>query len=315
MSRKSSEAFSPRSSVHSGNQLDEPLLHPSEPLDGDRSQVVKSPTVAELGRLAQLSGPLALQNLAGFMLSIIATAFIGHLDDNVKLSAAVMATSFYNITGYSLVIGLSAGMETLCGQAFGAGNYAMLGLVLQRALLICCAACTLIALFWTQAHQLLLTLHQEPEIVAGASRYLAIATPALFLSSISSCIYRYLVTQQEVRPPMICTCITAALCPAYNWLLIYRFQMGLDGAAWAFVSSTGTYALLLTTYTVVREWQGLKNCDPRRTWTGFSWRAFAEWEVYLRYAAPSAAMICMEWWIFELVIFMAGSSPWGLHLP
>ncbi|GLI70070.1 hypothetical protein VaNZ11_014842 [Volvox africanus] len=83
--------------------------------------------------------------------------------------------------------------------------------------------------------------------------------------------------------------------------------MGLEGAAWAFLWSTGTYALLLTTYTAVREWQRLKNCDPRRTWAGFSLRAFSEWEVYLRFAAPSAAMICMEWWIFELCIFMAGS--------
>jgi MATE family multidrug resistance protein len=53
-------------------------------------------------------------------------------------------------------------------------------------------------------------------------RYLAIATPAVFLSAGSSCLYRYLVTQQEVRAPMICTIITAALCPLYNWLLIYR---------------------------------------------------------------------------------------------
>lgn len=41
----------------------------------------------------------------------------GHLDDPVLLSAAVLAGSFYNVTGYSIVIGLSAGMETLCGQA------------------------------------------------------------------------------------------------------------------------------------------------------------------------------------------------------
>lgn len=46
----------------------------------------------------------------------------------------------------------------------------MLGLVLQRAVLICWVACVPISLFWTQAHRLLLLLHQEPEIVAGASR-------------------------------------------------------------------------------------------------------------------------------------------------
>ncbi|GLC40447.1 hypothetical protein PLESTB_001346900 [Pleodorina starrii] len=308
MSRKSSEVLSPRASFQpSHDGLGEPLLPRSGGEDGDGDQSGRAQLVAELGRLARLSGPLILQNLAGYMLSVISTAFIGHLNDPVALSATVLATSFYNITGYSLVIGLSAGMETMCGQAYGAGNYSMLGLVLQRALLICWAACVPIALFWTQAHRLMLALHQEPLIVAGACKYLAIATPAVFLASVSSCLYRYLVTQQEVRPPMICTLITAALCPAFNWLLIYKFQMGLEGAAWAFLASTATYTALLAGYTVAREVLATRADKPRRTWAGFSWQAWADWGTYLRFAAPSAAMICMEWWIFELVIFMAGS--------
>lgn len=67
-------------------------------------------------RLLHLALPLVLQNIAGYTLSVVAAAFIGHLNDPVSLSAAVLAGSFYNISGYSLVIGLSAGMETLCGQ-------------------------------------------------------------------------------------------------------------------------------------------------------------------------------------------------------
>jgi len=34
--------------------------------------------------------------------------------------------SIYNLTGASVIIGLSAGMDTIAGQAFGAKNYRML---------------------------------------------------------------------------------------------------------------------------------------------------------------------------------------------
>lgn len=64
----------------------------------------------------RLAAPLVLQNVFGYSLSIVSAAFIGHLNDPVVLSSTVLAGSIYNITGYSLIIGLSGGMETLCGQ-------------------------------------------------------------------------------------------------------------------------------------------------------------------------------------------------------
>ncbi|KAG2444666.1 hypothetical protein HXX76_001410 [Chlamydomonas incerta] len=300
----SPRALSPsRTDGFGADNLQEPLLPRAEapaPDDGKRGRLL-----VELKKLQKLAGPLIIQNLFGYLLSVVSAAFIGHLNDPVALSSAVLAGSFYNITGYSLVIGLSAGMETLCGQAYGAKNYPMLGLILQRALLICWAACVPIALFWSQADRLLMLLHQQPEIVAGACRYLHIATPALFLSAISSCVFRYLVTQQEVRPSTICTIVTSALCPLYNWFFVYHLNWRLDGAAVAFVASTATYSALLTTYTAVRDWR--RRHKPSHTWPGFTWRALEGWGPYLRMAAPAAAMICMEWWIFEFVIFMAGS--------
>jgi MATE family multidrug resistance protein len=72
--------------------------------------------------------------------------------------------------------------------------------------------------------------------------------------------------------------------------------MGLDGAAWAFLASTATYTSQLAAYTVVREWRRAKDPHARHTWGGFSRAALGGWGTYLRFAAPSAAMICMEWW-------------------
>eukprot|EP00879_Flechtneria_rotunda_P024910 GHRR01026437.1.p1 GENE.GHRR01026437.1~~GHRR01026437.1.p1 ORF type:complete len:117 (+),score=45.37 GHRR01026437.1:537-887(+) len=64
-----------------------------------------------------MAGPLFLQNIFSYSTSVIAVAFVGHLNDPSLLSSAVLANSLYNVTGYSVISGLSAGMETLCGQA------------------------------------------------------------------------------------------------------------------------------------------------------------------------------------------------------
>ena len=51
-----------------------------------------------------------------YSLVIIATAFVGHLGDPTMMSGAVLAGSFFNVSGYTVMIGLAGAMDTLCGQ-------------------------------------------------------------------------------------------------------------------------------------------------------------------------------------------------------
>lgn len=67
-------------------------------------------------RLTKLSIPLLIQNLLSFSTTVIAIAFVGHLNRPDLLSSAVLANSVFNVTGYSLMQGLASGMESLCSQ-------------------------------------------------------------------------------------------------------------------------------------------------------------------------------------------------------
>ena len=69
----------------------------------------------EMRVLISTALPISLSNILGFSQSTICAAFLGHLGTQY-LSSSVLASSFYNITGLSVVYGLAAGMETLCGQ-------------------------------------------------------------------------------------------------------------------------------------------------------------------------------------------------------
>jgi Na+-driven multidrug efflux pump len=67
-------------------------------------------------RLMKLAGPLALQSIASMMTTFISTTFVGHLNDPLALSAVVLSSSLFNVTGISITIGLASAMDTLCGQ-------------------------------------------------------------------------------------------------------------------------------------------------------------------------------------------------------
>ncbi len=63
-----------------------------------------------------MAWPLAAQNVLNLGSFYVSMAFAGHLGRD-ELSAAVLATSILNVTGFAALAGLASAMETLCGQA------------------------------------------------------------------------------------------------------------------------------------------------------------------------------------------------------
>jgi len=59
-------------------------------------------------RIFQLAGPLALQDLLVFLQGAITIGFVGRLDPR-SLSAMILCSTPFNITGMSLVMGVASG--------------------------------------------------------------------------------------------------------------------------------------------------------------------------------------------------------------
>lgn len=66
-------------------------------------------------RCLALGGPMSLQYIFGYGSTVISLIFVGHLG-TFEMSAAVLGTSFSNVSGFALMAGLSSALETLCGQ-------------------------------------------------------------------------------------------------------------------------------------------------------------------------------------------------------
>ncbi|KAF7098424.1 hypothetical protein CFC21_100167 [Triticum aestivum] len=273
---------------------EQPLLGPVE-----RSEHVAA--LEEAKRLLRLAGPLAAGGILRSALQLVSVMFVGHLGE-LPLAGASLATSLANVTGFSLLVGMSSALDTLCGQAFGARQYHLLGLYKQRAMVVLALACVPIALVWSNTTRILLLLGQDPAIAAEAGSYARWLLPALVPYVPLVCHIRFLQTQSIVVPVMVSSAVTALNHILICWALVHKLGMGSKGAALASTVSYSTNLAILCLYTRL-------SSACKRTWTGFSMEAFKELRQFAELAVPSAMMVCLEWWSFELLVLLSGLLP------
>lgn len=179
---------------------------------------------------------------------------------------------------------MASSLDTLCGQAFGAKQYNLLGIYKQRAILVLTLVSFVVAIIWVYTGQILLLFGQDPEIAMGAGSYIRWMIPALFVYGLLQCHVRFLQTQNIVLPVMMSSGVTAMSHVLVCWLLVYKLGMGSKGAALANGISYLVNVSILAAYIRLSP-----SC--RSTWTGVSKEAFRDVLGFFRLAVPSALMV------------------------
>ncbi|KAI6680682.1 hypothetical protein NL676_034563 [Syzygium grande] len=186
---------------------------------------------------------------------------------------------------------MASALDTFCGQSYGAKQYCMLGIHMQRAMIVLLLASIPLAIISANAGQILPFFKQDPEISAKAGAYDCFMTPSIFACALLQCHVRFLQTQNNVVPMMISSAITTLLHIFICWLLVFKSGPGNKGAA---LANAISYWMLLEIYFRI-----LPSC--KRTWTGFSKEAFHGIPGFLKLVIPSAVTLCFESWSFEMV--------------
>ncbi|KAA8535497.1 hypothetical protein F0562_030500 [Nyssa sinensis] len=278
--------------------LESPLIPISQE---PRKRLNKDEIFTEVKKQLLLAGPLVSVNLLLYCLQVISVMFVGHLGE-LALSGASMATSFASVTGFSFLTGMSCALDTFCGQSYGAKQYRMLGIHMQRAMFVLLLASIPLACIWFNTGHILAFLGQDPEISAEAGLYARFMIPSIFAYGILQCHVRFLQTQNNVVPMMLSTGITTLLHILICWILVFKSGLGNKGAALANATSYWINVLLLALYVGISP-----SC--KETWTGLSKEAFHDVPKFISLAIPSALMVCLETWSFEMMVLLSGLLP------
>jgi multidrug resistance protein, MATE family len=269
-------------------------------------RAVPLPTAGETFReavaLCRLAFPIALTALLLYSRMALSMLFLGTIGD-LPLAAGSLAIAFANITGYSVLSGLSLGMDPLCSQAFGANQPRLLGLTLYRSVLfLFCCSLPLTAL-WLNMSRILVFLGQDIEITALAQEYILFSLPDLFSFSLIHPLRVYL-RSQGITWPLAAAAGAAVLFHApTNYVLVGRLRLGAPGVAAAASASNFVLLGVLLACVVGRRDSGLRAAGPPTA------ECLAGWGPLARLAAPSCVSVCLEWWWYEVMILLCGLLP------
>ncbi|KAJ0962766.1 hypothetical protein J5N97_027888 [Dioscorea zingiberensis] len=273
-----------------------PSSHEKSEEDGGDGGVV-----AEVKKQLFLAGPLIASSLLQKILQVISVMFVGHLGE-LPLAGASMATSFAGVSGFGLLMGMGSALDTLCGQAYGAKQYYMLGIHMQRGMFVLTLVSIPVGIIWAYTGEILVAFGQDPDISAQAGIYARWMIPILFAYGILQCLIKFLQTQNIVVPMMISSAVTTLLHFVICWILVFKSGLGHRGAALAISISYWINVILLALY--------IKFSPAcKKTWTGFSSEALHDILNFIKLAIPSTVMVCLEFWSFEMLVLLSGLLP------
>ncbi|XP_017439304.2 protein DETOXIFICATION 16-like [Vigna angularis] len=245
-----------------------------------------------------LAGPMIFVCVFQFSLQLISLMFVGHLSE-ICLAAVSLSTSIVNSTGFNVMMGLSSALDTFCGQAYGAKQYHMLGVHTQGAMVVLIIASITVSIIWVYLEPILVLLHQDKEVAKLAQLYARYLIPSLSANALLRCITKFLQTQNIVFPMVLATGLTSLLHLLLCWIFILKLDLGIKGSAIAICISNWFNTIIFALYI-----RFSPSC--KQTWTGFSKKSLHNIPKFLKLAFPSAVMVCLESWTFEIIVILSG---------
>ncbi|TKY48745.1 TRANSPARENT TESTA protein 12 [Spatholobus suberectus] len=258
-------------------------------------------TWIELKLLFFLAAPAVVVYLINYVMSMSTQIFSGHLG-NLELAAASLGNTGIQIFAYGLMLGMGSAVETLCGQAFGAQKFDMLGVYLQRSTILLSLAGVVLTVIYVFSEPVLIFLGESPRIASAAALFVYGLIPQIFAYAVNFPIQKFLQAQSIVAPSAYISAATLVVHLVLSWVAVYKIGLGLLGAS--LVLSLSWWIIVIAQFVFI-----VKSERCKRTWQGFTWEAFSGLPGFFKLSAASAVMLCLETWYFQILVLLAGLLP------
>lgn len=234
--------------------------------------------------------------------------WVGRIGER-ELAGASLGSMFCNVTGYAIGFGMATALETLSSQAHTLKEQekkrrgiddTYIGVLLQRAIWISLLLCIPISVLWLNARPLLHLAHQDPEISRLAGRFVLFSLPSLPAMLVFECMKKFLQSQGFMSSSLFILIVAAPLNAFLGFLLIHHPPTSLGFLGAPITQSITSLLLPVLAVLYIRFINGFQG------WGGFSSQSLTDWWPYLHLGLPGIAMVCAEWWAFEITGILAG---------
>ncbi|MBA0737477.1 hypothetical protein Gogos_010938 [Gossypium gossypioides] len=256
----------------------------------------------EMKKLWIVAGPAIFTRFSTFGVTVISQAFVGHLGPT-ELAAFSLCFTVLLRFGNGVLLGMASALETLCGQAFGAKQYHMLGIYLQRSWIVLFATALCLLPIYIFTTPILIALGQDETIatVAGYISYWFIGIVFSFIVSFTCQMFLQAQSKNMIIAYLAAFSIGIHIC--LSWLLTVKLKYGLSGAL---LSTILAYWIPNIGQLLFVTCGGCKD-----TWKGFSMLAFKDLMPVVKLSLSSGAMLCLNINGWEMMIslgFLAAAS-------
>ncbi|KDP22774.1 hypothetical protein JCGZ_00361 [Jatropha curcas] len=242
---------------------------------------LERPELNEVGEevlaLGKIACPIIVTTVLIYSRSVISMLFLSRMG-KIELAGGSLALGFANITGLSVMKGLAMGMDPICGQAYGA----------KRCLL------------WLNVEPIFLRLGQDPDITNVAKVYMVFCIPELMAQAMLHPMRSFLRTQGLTAPLTISAVGAVILHTPINYFFAIYLKLGVKGVALAIACNTINMNIGLLIYVAVSK-------TPLKPWHGITAPSMLQgWRPLLSLALPCVISVCLEWWWYEIMLFLCG---------
>ncbi|CAA0263728.1 unnamed protein product [Arabidopsis thaliana] len=283
-----------------GGELTAALLKKTTENGGEENDELglKEKVWIESKKLWVVAAPSIFTKFSTYGVSLVTQGFVGHIGPTELAAYSITFTVLLRFSN-GILLGMASALGTLCGQAYGAKQYHMLGIHLQRSWIVLTGCTICIMPIFIFSGPILLALGQEDHIVRVA-RVIALWLIAINFTFVPAFTCQiFLQSQSKNKIIAYVSAVTLGLHVFFSWLLVVHFNFGITGAM------TSTLVAFWMPNIVQLLYVTSGGCKD--TWRGFTMLAFKDlWPVF-KLSLSSGGMVCLELWYNSILVLLTGN--------
>lgn len=256
----------------------------------------------ELVTILGYSGPLVLTFLLQYLLTVALVFSVGRLGSS-ELAAVSLSLMTANISGYAIIQGAATCLDTLCAQAYGRGDFNMVGVHYARCTLLLFMVAVPIILFWAMGVEpVLFWLIGDAKLASLAATYLRVIAAGLPGFILFENAKHFLQAQGNFHALAIVLGICAPMNAIFNYVLVWDPHVGMGYVGAPMLVALTNWLMCGLTYAYIYWINGFE-CWPKQPFVDKIY--YRLWNKMLLLAIPGVLMVESEWLAFEIITLAA----------